>query len=67
MEKWKTKTIIAGALLGAMAGVIAGLLIVQRAEETHTNPRLSAGDGVKVGLGVLAILRQIGDIGGMRR
>lgn len=67
MEKWKTKTIVVGALLGAVAGVIAGLLIIQRAEETQTNPRLSAGDGVKVGLGILGILRQIGDVGGTRR
>lgn len=67
MDNWKTKTLIAGALLGAVAGVIGGMLVIQRAEENHTNPHLSAGDGVKVGMSVLAILRQIGDIGGKRR
>jgi hypothetical protein len=66
MENWKTKTLIIGALIGAVAGVIAGALVIQRAEETQSNPKLTAGDGVKVGLGVLALLRQVGDLGGRK-
>ena len=57
---------IIGALVGAVAGLIAGALVIQRAEETQSNPKLTAGDGVKVGLGVLALLRQVGDLGGRK-
>lgn len=55
--------ILVGALIGAVAGVIAAVIFVQRAEEVHQSPQLTAGDGVKVGLGVLGVLKLIADIG----
>ncbi|HAD07003.1 MAG TPA: hypothetical protein DCE76_07560 [Anaerolineaceae bacterium] len=67
MENWKTKTIVIGGLIGAAAGIIAALLLIQRAEETQQMPRLTAGDGVKVGVGVLGLLRLISDIAGSKK
>lgn len=67
MDNWKTKTIVIGGLLGAAAGIIAALLLIQRAEETQQMPRLTAGDGVKVGVGVLGLLRLITDIAGSKK
>lgn len=67
MNNWKTKTMIIGAILGAIAGIIAALIVLQRAEDTHNQPQITAGDGVKVGLGVLGVLRLIADIGGMKK
>jgi len=67
MDNWKTKTIVIGGLLGAAAGIIAALLLIQRAEETQQMPRLTAGDGVKVGVGVLGLLRLIADIAGSKK
>ncbi len=63
MGNWKKRTILIGAILGAAAGLIAAYILVQRADETEQAPRLSAGDGVKVGLGILGVLRLISDIG----
>lgn len=63
MENPKNKILILGALLGAVAGLVAAVVLMQRAEEAHQNPRLTAGDGVKVGLGVLGVLKLISDIG----
>lgn len=66
MEKsndWKTKILLIGAGLGLAAGLAAALIIIQGAEEKETGPQLKAGDGVKVGLGVLGVLRLISDIG----
>jgi hypothetical protein len=55
--------IIIGALLGAVAGVMAAVILVQRAEEANQSPKLTAGDGVKVGIGVLGLLRLISEVG----
>jgi hypothetical protein len=37
--------------------------LLQRASESQQAPKLNAGDGVKVGLGILGVLRLISDIG----
>ncbi len=63
MGNWRTKTIIIGAVLGAAAGLIAAYILLQRASESQQAPKLNAGDGVKVGLGILGVLRLISDIG----
>lgn len=63
MNNPNNKLILFGALFGAAAGVIAAVILVQRAEEGQQSPRLTPGDGVKVGLGVLGVLKLIADIG----
>jgi len=60
-DNWKAKTIILGALLGALTGVAAAYIIVSQSEEVKEKPRLSPGQGVKLGLGVLGLLRLISD------
>ncbi|NPV84391.1 MAG: hypothetical protein HPY45_00085 [Anaerolineae bacterium] len=58
---WKTKTLVIGALVGAVTGLIASYMIIQRAEKRQDAVQVSVGDGVKVGLGVLGLLRLISD------
>jgi len=55
--------LLIGAVLGAVAGIIAAVILVQRAEDAQQNPKLTAGDGVKVGMGILGVLKLISDIG----
>jgi len=62
-ENWQTKFILIGAVIGAVAGLIAAVILVQSAAKAGTRPQLSAGDGVKVGLGVLAVLKMLADLG----
>lgn len=59
---WKKKTLLITVAVGAALGVVAGLILVQRSEQTQTRPQLTAGDGVKVGLGVLGVLRLLTDL-----
>lgn len=63
METWKSRTLLIGAIIGAVTGVIAAMVIVQRADEAQQTPHITAGDGVKVGLGVLGVLRLLSDMG----
>jgi hypothetical protein len=62
-QAWKARLLIAGGLLGALTGVgIAGLLI-QRAEREGVPPRLATGEGIRLGLLVLGLLRQVSELG----
>jgi hypothetical protein len=59
---WKTKTLLIGTTIGAFTGLAAALIMVQRAEKNETVPRLTTGDGVKVGMGVLGVLKMLTDM-----
>ena len=61
-DNWKTQTFVIGAVVGLVSGLIAAYIIIQRAEEEHSHPRLTAGDGVKMGIGLLGVLRTIADL-----
>lgn len=60
---WKSNTMLIGILLGAFAGLGAAYLLVQRAEREGREPEMTAGEGVKLGLLVLGVLRQIAQLG----
>lgn len=63
LQSWKTRTMIIGAVLGAITGVAAAMIVIERATREHVRPSVSAGDGVKLGLGVLGLMRLIADLG----
>ena len=56
---WKTQTLAAGALIGAVIGTLAAYILIKRAEQREETPKLSPGEGVQIGLGVLGLLRTI--------
>jgi hypothetical protein len=62
-ESWKTKTIVIGAIAGLLAGLGAALIFIQRAESNEARPKMTAGEGVKVGISVLGVLKLISDLG----
>jgi len=61
MENYKSKTLIAGAIIGAFAGIAAAYIMMKRSEEANKAPQLSTSDGVKLGLGVLSLFKLIAD------
>ncbi len=61
-QSWKSKALIIGAGLGLLVGVGAAYLLVQRAEKEGRTPSLSAGDGVKLGVMIFGMLRQVAQL-----
>ena len=60
---WRKKTFLIGAAAGLLLGLAAAYIVIQRADRENTVPQISPGDGVKVGLGLLGVLRLIADLG----
>ncbi len=60
---WKSKTLLLGVIVGALVGAGAAYLIIQRADRREGEVRLSAGEGVKLGLLVFGLLRQVAQLG----
>ena len=55
----QAQTLAAGAIIGAVIGVLAAYILIKRAQQSEETPNLSPGEGVQLGLGVLGLLRTI--------
>ena len=62
-SSWKAKALIIGSLVGALTGLGATYVMVQRSEQP---PEVGPTDGVKLGLLLLGLVRAVGDLGGQR-
>ena len=58
----KTRTLFLGALIGAATGLIAAMLLNRRAEKSERETAITAGEGLKLGVLVLGLLRAIGSL-----
>lgn len=65
MDDWKTRILLIAGVLGAVAGLAAGLLYIREVEASGTeNPRqVETKDAISIGLASLAIIRQIASLG----
>ena len=59
----KSKTLITGALVGAITGLFAAILLQRRAEKDEKEVALTTGEGLKLGVLVFGLLRAISSLG----
>ena len=59
----RNRILLVGALVGAMTGLIGAMLLNRRAEEQGTELALTTGDGMKLGVMVIGLLRAIASLG----
>jgi len=59
---WRNKTLVIGALAGVLIGLAGAYIVIQRSEELNNLPEMTPADGVKIGLGLLGVLRLVADI-----
>jgi hypothetical protein len=61
---WTGKVLVIGAVVGVLTGLGAAYLLIQRAKKREEPPNLNAGEGIKLGLLVFGLLRQVALLGG---
>jgi gas vesicle protein len=59
----KSRTILFGALIGAVTGLVAAILLTRRAEKTERETAITTGEGLKLGVLVFGLLRAIASLG----
>lgn len=56
-------TLIIGAVVGALTGVGAAYLLLQRANRNENEVSVTTGEGLRLGLLILGLLRSIAALG----
>ena len=59
----QNRILIFGALIGAVTGLVAAMILQRRAEKTGTEISLSTGEGVQLGVMIMGLLRAIASLG----
>ena len=59
----RNQVLIAGALIGAVTGVIAAVMLTRRAERNNSELAITTGEGFKLGVMVIGLLRAIAALG----
>ena len=59
----QNRILLFGALIGAVTGLVAAMMLQRRAEQTGTEISLSTGEGIQLGVMVMGLLRAISSLG----
>jgi len=59
----KNRIIFFGALIGAVTGLVAAILLTHRAEKTERETAVTSGEGLKLGVLIFGLLRAIASLG----
>jgi hypothetical protein len=59
----KNRILLAGAVIGAVTGLVAALMLTRRAERDEHETAITTGDGLKLGVLVFGLLRAIASLG----
>jgi len=60
---WAGQVLLIGAVVGALTGLTGAYLLIQRAKKRAEPPNLNASEGIKLGLLVFGLLRQVALLG----
>lgn len=59
----KRRTLLFGAIIGAVTGLIAAMLLNRRAESEEAGTAITPSEGMKLGVMVFGLLRAIASLG----
>lgn len=58
---WKTLTLLIGGGIGLISGLAAAYLLIKKQEESGRVLKLTSGEGAKIGMGIVSLLKMIAD------
>jgi hypothetical protein len=61
-DGYRTKALVAGAAIGAVVGLAGAYLLLRNLEKEDGELNISTGEGIRLGLLVLGLLRQIASL-----
>jgi hypothetical protein len=61
--QWKTKALVLGGVIGAFLGMGTAYLLAQKAEREGETLKLGTGEGIRLGMLALGMLRQVASLG----
>jgi hypothetical protein len=53
------RVLLFGALIGAVTGLVAAMMLQRRAEKTGSEITLSTGEGIQLGVMIMGLLRAV--------
>ena len=62
-ESWKMKVLLIGGTVGLLAGLGGAYLLIQRSDREEEQPVLNLVEGIKLGVLLLGLLRQVSQLG----
>lgn len=62
-NKWKTTILLVSGGIGLLSGLAAAYLIIKKQEESGNSLKLTSGDGARIGMGIVTLLKMISDSG----
>lgn len=63
LQNWMPKVLVSGVVIGALTGLLGAFLLIQHSKNEPEPPKLDAGEGVRLGVLVFGLLRQISLLG----
>ena len=62
-KNWKSIVLVVGGIAGLITGLAAAALIIKRRENSDEEFKLNSGEGFKIGMGIVNLLKQISETG----
>ncbi|MFC1922385.1 hypothetical protein ACFLY4_03765 [Chloroflexota bacterium] len=59
---YETRILVIGSLIGALVGLAGSFLLVKNNERKGTDLQITTGEGVKLSLIIMTLLRQVADL-----